>query len=292
MAWINSAPTPPACIYTKSLEFNSNASLNLQNCGIYDYGNLQTNTNESTVATDFLYYGTWSPNNCHKNCSWTLGGGETQPTHTTTPTTDPLANQYSTPPTKPSTTYTNVTFNSNTGPNTLNPGYYQGDVNINSNVIVDLTPGLYYFDGSLNVDSNSTLECTTCTGGQGVTLYFNTGQLQANSNSTVQLTAAATGSQTNGAYPNMLLWAGSGASNMEIDSNASSYFGGIIYLPDQTLTLNSNSSVNINGSAVSTALDVNNLMLDSNESFVLNGSNSLLGSSGNPPTLGSFALAE
>ena len=291
-AWINSAPTPPACLYTKSLEFNSNASLNLQNCGIYDYGNLQTNTNESATATDFLYYGTWSPNNCHKNCTWNLGEGETQPTHTTTATTDPLASQYSTPPNKPGTTYTNVTFNSNSGTNTLNPGYYQGDVNINSNVTVDLTPGLYYFDGSLNVDSNSTLECTTCTGGQGVTLYFNTGQLQANSNSTVQLTAATTGSQTNGAYPNMLLWAGPSASNMEIDSNASSYFSGIIYLPDQTLTLNSNAGVNINGSAVSTALDVNNLMLDSNESFTLNGSNSLLGSSGNPPTLGAFALAE
>ena len=291
-AYINSAPTPPACLYAKSLEFNSNASLDLQNCGIYDYGNLQTNTNESTIATDFLYYGTWSPNNCHKNCTWTLGEGETQPTHTTTATPDPLASQYSTPPSKPGTTYTNVTFNSNSGPNTLNPGYYQGDVNINSNVTVNLTPGLYYFDGSLNVDSNSTLECTTCTGGQGVTLYFNTGQLQANSNSTVQLTAATAGSQTNGAYPNMLLWGGPSAANMEIDSNSNSYFNGIIYLPDQTLTLNSNSSVNVNGTAVSTALDVNNLMLDSNESFVLNGSNALLGSSGNPPTLGAFALAE
>ena len=281
------------CIWANGIVFNSNAYLNLTNCGIYDNGNLQSNTNENVIASDFLYYGTWSPNNCNKTCTWTLGDSETQPTHTTTQQANPLASQYSTPPAKPSTAYTNVVLNSNTGPNVLGPGYYQGDLNINSNVTVDLTPGLYYFDGSLNVNSNSILECTTCTGGQGVTLYFNTGHLQANSNSTLQLTAASTNSATNGALPNMLLWGGSSAANMEIDSNSQSYLTGIVYLPTQTLTLNSNAGVTMNGQSVYTVLVVNNLLFNSNESFVVNGSNSLLGSGGSGShQLGAFALAE
>ena len=142
------------------------------------------------------------------------------------------------------------------------------------------------------MNGGTTLECSTCTGGAGVTLYFNSGTLQMNSNSTVELTAPSTGDTANGDVANMVLWYASGnGSGLTIDTGSSSYFNGVIYLPTQTLTLNSGSGVTINNGATETALDVNNMIVDDNEKFVINGSGGLLGAGGGQ-TLGSFALAE
>lgn len=294
-AYLKTAGGGTNCIYTNGMQMNSNASFDLINCGIYDGGDLGTDANVNGTATDFLYYGSWGPNNCHKNCSWTLGGGQTQPTHTTTQQTDPLAGVFTTP-SAPSTIYTNVNFNSNQT-NSMGPGHYQGDVNINSNVSINLSPGLYYFDGSFNIDSNSTVGCTACTSGAGVTLYFNSGSLQVNSNATVNLTAATAGNTASGAaIPTLLLWGSSNASNMVIDSNGNDSFAGIIYLPSQSLTMNSNSNIAINGMStnqtVPTMLDVNYLMLDSNQSLAITGEPNLPGGGGGGVKLGSFALAE
>lgn len=277
------------CIWTNGLAFNSSTgTFKLVNCGIYDNGNLQTNNGDSVTASTFLYYGTWSPNNCNNSCTWTLGDSETQPTHTTTQQPNPLASL--TAPSKPSTTYTGTTsFNS--GTNSLSPGYYANGFNINGGTI-NLSPGLYYFNASVNVNSGTTLECTTCTGGSGVTLYFNSGTLQMNSNSTVQLTAASTGNTSNGDVANMLLWYASGnGSGLTIDTGSSSYFNGVIYLPTQTLTLNSGSGVTINNGATQTALDVNNMIVNDSEKFVINGSGGFLGAGGGQ-SLGAFALGE
>jgi hypothetical protein len=281
------------CIYTKSLAMNSNASFDLTNCGVYDGGNLQTDANTSGTATDFLYYGSWSPNNCHKNCTWTLGDGETQPTVTTTQQPDPLAGQFTTP-TVPGNNLSNINCNSTC---TLSPGHYTGDLNLNSNVTANLTPGLYYFDGSFNINSNSAVECTTCTNGAGVTLYFNTGHLQVNSNSTVNLTAPASGNKASGnAIPTLLLWQpSSNSTSVVIDSNGNDLFSGIVYLPSAQLTMNSNSTIAINGSTTSpsmpTMFDTNSLLLDSNQHLVINGSSNIPGASGGEK-LGTFALAE
>jgi Flp pilus assembly protein TadG len=288
-SYINTANSGGNCIYTKNLEFNSSdGTFTLNNCSLYDNGNLQTDNGDTAKATSFLYYGTWSPNNCNSSCSWTLGDSETQPTHTTTAQSDPLASL--TPPTQPSTTYSGTTsFNS--GTNGLSPGYYPNGFNINGGT-VNLTPGLYYFNGSVNVDSGAALECTTCTGGNGVTLYFTSGTLQMNSNSTVQLTAPSTGSTSNGDVANMVLWYSTGnGSGLTIDTGSSSYFNGVIYLPNQTLTLNSGSGVTINNGATATALDVNNMIVDDSENFVINGSGGYLGGGGGK-VLGSFALSE
>lgn len=277
------------CIYTKSLAFNSSdGTFVLNNCGIYDNGNLQTDNGDSVTASDFLYYGSWSPNNCNSSCTWTLGSSETQPTHTTTAESDPLASL--TAPSQPSTTYTGTTtFNS--GTNNLSPGYYSSGFNINGGT-VNLSPGLYYFNSSVNVDSGATLECTTCTGGAGVTLYFNSGTLQMNSGSTVTLTAPSTGSTSNGNVANMVIWASSSnGSGMTIDTSSSSYFNGVIYLPDGQLTLNSGSGVTINNGATATALDVQSMIVDDSENFKINGSGGYLGG-GASQTLGAFALAE
>jgi hypothetical protein len=164
-------------------------------------------------------------------------------------------------------------------------------VNLNSNVSVNLAPGLYYMNGSINVDSGSTLTCTGCTGGaNGVTLYFVNGSLQMNSNSTtIQLTAPTV--STNGSNANMLIWeSSSNSSGMTIDTSSSSYFTGTIYMPDGTLTLNSGSGVTINASGVA-AVDVKNLLVDDSEHF--NVTATLPGTAvSNPPTLNTFSLAQ
>jgi len=287
-AYIVSGSSLGDCIYTKGLEFNSSdGNFTLTNCGIYDLGNLQTDNDDAVTASFFLYNGTWSPNNCNGSCSWTLGDSETQPSHTTVIQADPLAGL--TAPTQPA----NSTTAGNTTPNngaTLQPGYYPNAVNLNSNVSVNLAPGLYYMNGSINVDSGSTLTCTGCTGGaNGVTLYFVNGSLQMNSNSTtIQLTAPTV--STNGSNANMLIWeSSSNSSGMTIDTS-SSYFTGTIYMPDGTLTLNSGSGVTINASGVA-AVDVKNLLVDDSEHF--NVTATLPGTAvSNPPTLNTFSLAQ
>lgn len=276
------------CIYTKSLTFNSSdGNFNLVNCGIYDNGNLQSDNSDSVTASSFLYYGTWSPDNCNSSCTWTLGGGETQPTHTSTAQSDPLAGL--TQPSQPGTTYSGTTsFNS--GTNNLSPGYYANGFNINGGT-VNLSPGLYYFNGSVNVDSGATIECTTCTGGAGVTLYFNSGTLQPNSGATIELTAPTTGYTSNGDVANMVLWESStNSSGLTIDASSSSYYNGVIYLPDGQLTLNSGSGTSINSTSTATALDAASIMVDSGVTFDINGGGGYLGGGGE--TLGSFALAE
>jgi hypothetical protein len=253
----------------------------LHNCGIYDSGNLQTNNNDSVTASTFLYYGTWSPNNCNNSCVWTLGNSETQPAHTTTAQTDPLASLA--PPTQPanSTTYNNTTPNSGA---TLQPGYYPNGINLNSNVSVTLSPGLYYMNGSINVNSGASLT------GTGVELYFANGTLQLNSGSTAQLSAPTTTSSA-GTTAGMLDWqASTNGSGMDIDSGSSSYFTGVIYLPNATLTLNSGTGVTINSGASYTAVDANGIIVNSSENFVINGSGGYLG--GSSQTLGTFAVAE
>src|ERR1700734_3497142 len=73
-SYINTSNSGGNCIYTKSLEFNSSdGNFTLNSCGVYDNGNLQTDNGDSVKASSFLYYGTWSPNNCNNTCTWTLG---------------------------------------------------------------------------------------------------------------------------------------------------------------------------------------------------------------------------
>jgi hypothetical protein len=284
-SYVNTGISGGNCIYTKSLEFNSsNGIFTLNNCGVYDNGNLQTDNGDTVTASTFLYYGSWSPNNCNSSCTWNIGGTSTAPpAHTTTPQSDPLASL--TPPTQPaaSSTASNTTPNSGA---TLQPGYYANGINLNSNVSVTLAPGLYYMNGSINVNSGATLA------GTGVELYFANGTLQLNSGSTAQLTAPTTTSSTAGTTAGMLDWqASTNSSGMPIDSGSSSYFQGVIYLPDAQLTLNSGTGVTINSGASYTALDVKDFMIDSGETFVINSSGGYLG--GSPSKiLGAFALSE
>jgi len=289
------------CLWAGQIKFNSsNGDFNLTNCGVYDNGNLQTNSGDGVTASSFLYYGTWSPNNCNSSCTWNLGGTNTgPPSATTTQQNDPLKNL--TEPSQPSTTYSGSTSFSQSGTTSLttnlSPGYYQNGFNINSPAsgyqnIVNLSPGLYYFNGSVNVDAGATLECTTCTGGAGVTLFFENGSLQPNSSATITLNAAATGSTSNNDVANMLIWESkNNSTSMDLDANSTTTLNGVIYLPNAELDLNSGSGTSINGNATATAVDVNSLVVNSGVTLDLNGSQALLGGGGGK-TLGQFGLSE
>lgn len=298
-AYINK-PSNSVCVWTGSSQFNSNVTADLGSCGWYDNGGLQTDGNSKVTATGFQYYGTWSPNNCNNSCTWDFSNGSTQPAPVTTSRPDPIAAEIAddqlSVPSQPATS----TTASNTTPNsgaTLHPGYYSNGVNLNSNVTVNLIPGLYYMNGSINVGSGATLECTGCTGGLGVTLYFTNGTLQMNSTSTVKLAAPSPDALTTSSgattsvdstttnVPNMLVWQPtSNSSGMDVDAGSLSVLSGLIYLPKATLTINSAANLTAIG------IDVNDLLLDSG--FTIDGSNNLLGSGQTSSTLGSFALAE
>lgn len=284
-AYVNTGMSGGNCIYTNGLLFNSsNGNFTLNSCGVYDKGNLQTNSGDSVTASTFLYYGSWSPNNCNSSCTWNIGGTNTgPPAHTTTQQSDPLASL--TPPTQPATSTTN-TQTPNSGA-TLQPGYYPNGFNLNSNVSVTLSPGVYYMGGSINVNSGATLA------GTGVTLYFASGSLQPNSGSVVQITAPTSNTSGCGCTnANMAVWeSSSNSTGMYLDAGSQSYYNGVIYLPDAGLTLNSGSGNTINSGSTATALDVQNITVNSGINFVINGSGGYLGGSPSQ-VLGTFGLAE
>jgi Flp pilus assembly protein TadG len=115
---------------------------------------------------------------------------------------------------------------------TLNAGYYQYGLNFNgSGYTVTLNPGVYYFDGGINV-GGVTLN------GSGVTIYMANGQLNMNSASTINLTAP-----TSGATAGLVIWQPStNTSDMNLDSASNSSWGGAVYVPNGQLTLNGGSS--------------------------------------------------
>ncbi len=76
------------------------------------------------------------------------------------------------------------------------------DLKINSTDVVNLSPGMYFFYGSnISITGNATLQCPSCTNGQGVTLIMtgpnngaDTGSLDISGGVTVTLSAAANNS--------------------------------------------------------------------------------------------------
>jgi hypothetical protein len=94
-------------------------------------------------------------------------------------------------------------------------------------------------------------------------MYFTSGSLQPNSGSTVQLSAPTTGTDAG-----MLVWqSATNSTGMNMDAGSSSFLQGVLYLPAGTLTLNSASGLTLNAGAAYTAIDVNSLMINSNDTF-------------------------
>jgi hypothetical protein len=104
---------------------------------------------------------------------------------------DPLA--YLPDPTKPSTSYNTSSVS---GTVTLQPGYYKNKLNIGSNAVVTMAPGMYWLDGGIVLGSNCSLT------GTGVMIYNNAGDnLNFKSAATVNLTPP-----TSGTYKGISVW--------------------------------------------------------------------------------------
>lgn len=168
------------------------------------------------------------------------GGSYTPAPTTNAPTKpDPFAGEITagaltTPTTSGMTTQSsgNVSFSSPSTIN-LNPGVYNGGININSGVTtVNLASGVYYINGAFNVNTGVTIN------GTGVTIYMASGALTMNSAATVNLTAP-----TSGDTAGLVIWQDPGdTSPMILDSASSSSWGGGIYVPSGQVTLNGGSS--------------------------------------------------
>jgi Flp pilus assembly protein TadG len=116
----------------------------------------------------------------------------------------PVNDPYGPPPATPSPCDNKkYNFNSNGKNSTLSPGNcYSGGITVNAGATLDLTPGIYYLygnGGGLSVSGGATLTCSTCTGGQGVTLVFTGSSIDGwagatiNGGATVNLTAPNSG---------------------------------------------------------------------------------------------------
>ncbi len=228
------------CLYVGSGGMTLNGGTMSLACGVNDNGTLMADSGATLSAEhDFDVHGSVTNNGA------TLSPSVTQGTATVA---DPLA--YLTPPTPASSCTSENPVNSGT-PVTLGPGTYCG-INLNSNASLTLSGGTYIFEGSINVGSGATLS------GSGVTLYFTSGTVQPNSSSTITLSAPTTGE-----YAGVLIWeSATNSTGMDPDSSSTSSWQGALYLPDATLTLNSNSNV-----AAYTIVDAYSLIVDSGADF-------------------------
>jgi Flp pilus assembly protein TadG len=124
----------------------------------------------------------------------------------------------------------------------LSPGCYPGGITVNGGATLDLTPGVYYLYGSnggLSVLGGASLTCSTCTGGQGVTLVF-------------------TGSISDG-------WASAkiaANANVNLTAPSSGLTKGIVFYGDRNMTVGTAFSLEGGGSQVITgAIDLPNASL-------------------------------
>jgi len=260
-----------------------NAGANITNangaCGINDNDSSGLSTNAGVTVNlgtgSFTYHGSTYNKNCGSCTTYNPLPTTNSPTEA-----DPFASLSA--PSQPSTTTTNVsTISGNT---TLAPGYYPNTINFNSGTYtVTLSPGLYYFGGGFNINSNVTIDGTS-----GVTLYFPSGaNSNINSAATWKITAPSTaqiaGDTTHTEYnscascANMAIWS---AGSLNLDSSSSSDINGAIYLPTGTLTLNGGSSAASYGQ-----IFANNLMVNSAISLDCSGG-------GNPNGSKHLSLAE
>jgi hypothetical protein len=216
---------------SSTVAISGSNNINLINCNLYSDANASPSLNASgsaTVSANMV------------GVVGTVSGASniTAPNGIKThmqAVTDP----YGPPPTAPSCQNGNVTINSSGKANSLTPGTcYAGSVSVKSGYTLDLSPGIYYFTGNLTVEGNATLTCSTCTGGQGVTLVFtgsgnNWGSASIGSNANVTLTAPNSG-PTKGIvmYGDRNMPVGT-AFNLE--GGGTQNFGGAIDLPKAAL---------------------------------------------------------
>ena len=147
------------------------------------------------------------------------------------PIADPYADVY--PPAKPSCSNKKIIVNANGKTETLDPGCYSGSITVNAGASLNLSPGIYYLDGTnISVAGNATIT------GTGVTLVFTGsgsewGTASIGSNANVTLTAPSSG-PTQGIvfYGDRKMPVGT---DFNLTGGGTQNFGGAIYLPKAKL---------------------------------------------------------
>jgi Flp pilus assembly protein TadG len=259
-------------LVTNNLTLNSGASVTQatgSTCGIYDNATsgLSANSGVTIDVNNFNYVGSSYNKNCGSCTTY-----NPLPTINSATKANPFASL--TAPSQPSTSSTNVgTISGNT---TLSPGYYSNDVNFNSGTYtVTLNPGVYYFGSGFSIDSDVTINGTG-----GVTIFIGSGasvniNSAANWNITAptaaQITADPTAYDSCTSCANMAIWDTGSALNL--DAASGSTFGGSVYVPNGTLTLNGGSTASAYGSIYASSV-----MLDSAISLKCSGGGSTSGS--------------
>jgi hypothetical protein len=126
------------------------------------------------------------------------------------------------------------------------------------NTTVNLNPGTYWVtDGDLSLQANGILECTSCTGGAGVTIILTTtstsgtiGNFNMTSNSTLNLTAPSTATLGGVSIAGMLILQDNATAigaGVRYTSGGSTFIGGpgsvaggLIYTPHQSFNMQGN----------------------------------------------------
>jgi hypothetical protein len=117
------------------------------------------------------------------------------------------------------------------GVTSLSPGTYSG-LTVKNNAVVNLLPGMYYFNGDISLQNSGQLQ------GSGVTIVTS-GQVQFNQQSSATLSAQ---SGSGSAIPGILFVGNTGGS-FSLTSGASANLAGVVYFPNATLSLSGTSGL-------------------------------------------------
>lgn len=222
----------------------SNAYVDIQGCGV------TINSNSASALTMFSNASFHTAGTCIVG-GYDGAGADYSPAPATScdPMPDPLAGK-PLPPTTPAAApppngsgcnFVNKTVPVNTTA-TLTPGVYCGGINMRSNTVVTMQPGIYVIkDGPFHTDSN------TVVSGAGILIYL-TGSgaiIDLNSNSIVDLKAHAnSATPVIGTYAGILIFQNPAfGGTHRINSNSNKLFEGVIYLPQGDILVDSNSVI-------------------------------------------------
>jgi Flp pilus assembly protein TadG len=192
------------------------------------------------------------------------------------------ASAYQLPTTNPYAAANNVTLPSftscsNGSPqpySAANPVAYCG-LKLTGQTTLTLTPGTYFFTGNISIGTGSSVVCSGCDDGAGVTIVMtgsngNAGSLNIDGNASVTLTAP-TSNSFNPAFNGLLFyqdWRGS-PGGITINGGATTTLIGGMYFPSAVASFNGNEDMNGNGLSTCTELIAGTIEISGNSSTTL-----------------------
>jgi hypothetical protein len=231
---VAATPSQPVCVLilhgtaSPALELKSNASFNLNSCGLH-----VNSTGGSALKID-------SNAGIQATYSKVVGGASDTSTGSFSPAAQTgqaaMADPYAAlpAPTTAGCTYNNVVLDSVTV--TRNPGIYCNGLQLKGNANVTFNPGVYVIkDADFLIDSNSRAT------GAGVFFYLHgvANKFHFDSNSILNFSAP-----TAGVYAGVLFFAArTNTAEHRIDSNTSAQVDGTMYLPNSKGNFNSNGNI-------------------------------------------------